>query len=481
MSSGYGATTTQATLPKSKAWQAVSALITGSSSASSTYHYRIVAWNGGGTKDKTVGSDHTFTTASPPDLPPALARAPVTRRLRSTRAAKCCGSRRRGESRRRAPADARVERSRAHAVAGSVLDPAAWKPAGSPRMATRAEVPFDSEIDASHARIALTSALPSGRTQTGRFGGGRFQLRRWLAGATSTSTSAVAPVRGRAGTRLSGRRPPFPRGGGAADHLWGHDSGGRFRTHGRHSQATVRGTRWLVSDRCDGTLTLVTKGSVVGADTVRHRRLVLHAGRAVPRPQSLDGREVGRGARWRRFVRLGALVVALLAFATGVALQLTGCARRPRARDAEGTFRRSRGEAGQETLLWLAIDAKTFGDLASAVALPAVAPRPRASAPACRRSAPDRLRRPVHRADRATRGPRALPRPSSDAGGAVLATSESDDHGHTARARRRREPAPRRMHAPPLPICHDDAAGVVTTVRARRRGTRHGRGRRGRA
>ena len=63
---GYGAMTAQATLPKSKVWQAVSAVITGLS-AGSTYHYRIVAWNGGGTKDKTVGSDHTFTTPATPD------------------------------------------------------------------------------------------------------------------------------------------------------------------------------------------------------------------------------------------------------------------------------------------------------------------------------------------------------------------------------------------------------------------------------
>ena len=74
-----------ATLPKSKAWQAVSAVITGLS-AGSTYHYRIVAWNGGGTKDKTVGSDHTFTTAFPPD-PPSGA---VTRRRMSPGAAKRC-------------------------------------------------------------------------------------------------------------------------------------------------------------------------------------------------------------------------------------------------------------------------------------------------------------------------------------------------------------------------------------------------------
>ena len=30
---------------------------------------------------------------------------------------------------------------------------------------------------------------------------------------------------------------------------------GRFRTRGRHSAATVRGTVWLTADRCDGTLT----------------------------------------------------------------------------------------------------------------------------------------------------------------------------------------------------------------------------------
>ena len=67
-STAYGGMTAQATLPKSKEWQAVSAVVTGLS-AGPTYHYRIVAWNGGGTKDKTVGSDHTFTTPSPPDPP----------------------------------------------------------------------------------------------------------------------------------------------------------------------------------------------------------------------------------------------------------------------------------------------------------------------------------------------------------------------------------------------------------------------------
>ena len=145
------------------------------------------------------------------------------------------------------------------------------------QLATDTEVPLDTEIDASHATIALTSALPSGHTQTGRFGGGRFQLRQgrrgyvdlYLRGRACPTSGRHAQV-GSASAAYARRRRP--------NHLWGHDHGGRFRTHGRHSQATVRGTRWLVADRCDGTLTLVTKGSVVVRDTVRHRRLALHAG-----------------------------------------------------------------------------------------------------------------------------------------------------------------------------------------------------------
>jgi hypothetical protein len=43
--------------------------------------------------------------------------------------------------------------------------------------------------------------------------------------------------------------------------LWG-DGHGRFRTSGRFSAATVRGTKWLVEDRCDGTLTRVARGVV---------------------------------------------------------------------------------------------------------------------------------------------------------------------------------------------------------------------------
>ena len=39
-------------------------------------------------------------------------------------------------------------------------------------------------------------------------------------------------------------------------HLWG-DGKGAFRTTGKYSSATVRGTKWLVQDSCAGTLTRV--------------------------------------------------------------------------------------------------------------------------------------------------------------------------------------------------------------------------------
>ena len=59
---------------------------------------------------------------------------------------------------------------------------------------------------------------------------------------------------------------------------------GRFRTRGRFSSATVRGTTWQTIDRCDGTLTRVPRsamGSKVSVrDLVRGRTVTLRAGQS---------------------------------------------------------------------------------------------------------------------------------------------------------------------------------------------------------
>ena len=125
-------------------------------------------------------------------------------------------------------------------------------------------IPVGSLVDARRGSVSLSAARDAaGAVQEGSFGGSRFVVRQ--------------PRRGRGYTNL------YLRGGGLAGcgdrggravasaatkqrkrvrRLWGKDRGGRFRTHGRDSVATVRGTRWTMTDRCDGTLTKVREGAV---------------------------------------------------------------------------------------------------------------------------------------------------------------------------------------------------------------------------
>src|SRR3954465_7887136 len=53
---------------------------------------------------------------------------------------------------------------------------------------------------------------------------------------------------------------------------------GRFRTRGRNSTATVRGTTWRMTDTCKGTRTSVSKGAVVVRDLRLRKNRVLKAG-----------------------------------------------------------------------------------------------------------------------------------------------------------------------------------------------------------
>jgi PKD repeat protein len=59
--------------------------------------------------------------------------------------------------------------------------------------------------------------------------------------------------------------------------LWGKGKG-RFRTRGRYAAAVVRGTWWLTTDRCDGTLVTVKQGTVRVSDLRRHRTVSVKAG-----------------------------------------------------------------------------------------------------------------------------------------------------------------------------------------------------------
>jgi hypothetical protein len=67
------------------------------------------------------------------------------------------------------------------------------------------------------------------------------------------------------------RKPPVRR-------LWGSDHNGKFRTHGRHSVATVRGTKWITTETCAGTRTTVTEGAVSVRDKHRRKSVLIRAG-----------------------------------------------------------------------------------------------------------------------------------------------------------------------------------------------------------
>ena len=141
------------------------------------------------------------------------------------------------------------------------------------RLTAPRQITVGSTIDASGGRLSLTSATPGGRIQSGTFYGGRFRAlqRKRARGLTEL---VLAGPRPRCGARAAAQRRPRR----GARRLWG-DAKGRFKTRGRRSAATVRGTRWLVEDRCGGTLTKVSNGVVKVRDFPRRRTVTVRAGK----------------------------------------------------------------------------------------------------------------------------------------------------------------------------------------------------------
>jgi hypothetical protein len=59
--------------------------------------------------------------------------------------------------------------------------------------------------------------------------------------------------------------------------LQASDNHGQFGTSTHNSSATVRGTVWDTVDRCDGTLTIVKRGTVDVFDRGKRRTITVHA------------------------------------------------------------------------------------------------------------------------------------------------------------------------------------------------------------
>ena len=143
-------------------------------------------------------------------------------------------------------------------------------------------------LDALHGTISLTSATGKGKnTQTGRFGGAVFKVTQARAGKNKGLTTlalAEGAFKGAPTYATCKRRKALDASAAAASsrtlQLLHASAHGKFRTSGRYSAATVRGTVWTVADRCDGTLTHDITHSVAVTDFVRHKTIVLHAGQS---------------------------------------------------------------------------------------------------------------------------------------------------------------------------------------------------------
>jgi hypothetical protein len=148
---------------------------------------------------------------------------------------------------------------------------------GSDRFVTLEQagrVPVGSVIDARNGRVRLATAV-SGGVQDGLFWGSKFQTAQSRRGKGMTTLALrggrVCPS---ASLAVASRKSKRKRKRG----LWARDHGGLYRTRGNDSVATVRGTRWLTKDRCNGTLTRVKSGVVSVRDLRRHKTVVVKAG-----------------------------------------------------------------------------------------------------------------------------------------------------------------------------------------------------------
>jgi hypothetical protein len=152
------------------------------------------------------------------------------------------------------------------------------------------QVPLGSIFDTTKGTVALdTSGGASKPLQHGEFNGGVFRLQQSAKNPLTTLSMSGGSL-GRCGRSL-------PSGGAAkrpSRTLFSNVTG-KFRTRGRNSSATVRGTKWTMTDSCKGTLTTVKQGSVVVRDfTLRKNRVVKAGQRYLAKPPPLVTRRGNR-------------------------------------------------------------------------------------------------------------------------------------------------------------------------------------------
>jgi hypothetical protein len=237
--------------------------------AGTAYHFRFRAWSNDG--GHGYGADGVFTTAAAPAGPTTPAPTPPSPATGLPVPAPAPAMP--GPAPAPAPEPVLGESIGVAPAAGTVKVKAPGA-GGFITLAAGDAIPVGSVLDTRNGTVALTTAVGT-TTQTATFRGAMFQVRQAPTG--HGMTDIVLRGGNFAGCSATGRKASAAARKPVRS-LWSSDKGGRFRTHGRHSVATVRGTSWVTTDTCAGTRTTVKEGAVSVRDLRRGKTVLVRAG-----------------------------------------------------------------------------------------------------------------------------------------------------------------------------------------------------------
>jgi hypothetical protein len=159
------------------------------------------------------------------------------------------------------------------------------------------QIPAGSQIDARRGTVRLASAVGKRhRLQIVTFGKGLFrttQVKRGPDRGLTTAVLAEGAYKGAPSYKscsasstntvsdplaLPRKRHPGAPGKTVLQTLTATDHGGMFATQGKYAAGTVRGTVWTTTDRCDGTIIAVRRGTVSVTDLTTRKVILVHAG-----------------------------------------------------------------------------------------------------------------------------------------------------------------------------------------------------------
>jgi hypothetical protein len=240
------------------------------------YHVRVIATSADGA---TTSTDRTFTTPkNPPPPPPVL-----------------------GKEANFAPVSGMVYVKFPGSIHGAVrTDAATIKGQGFIPLTDARQLPVGTEVDARAGKLKLTDSTTkktkhkAALTQSGLFYGGLFAMSQSKStrlngvttlrmldngafpGAPSYSVCTVGASSSHAIAVIAKKKPLSSK----VLQTLGENEHGNFQTKGKYSAATVRGTKFSVSDRCGGTLTHVYHGLVTVTVYRTHKKHNLHSGQS---------------------------------------------------------------------------------------------------------------------------------------------------------------------------------------------------------